>query len=141
MLFELVLILSLGSEQAPIENMRVLAIRGDCRMDFTGIDTCRMQGAPLLVVPFLPFWQVRAKELIGSDGFILLPCPVNDHGLRERPGPLKQERIIATTIGQAQGAFGKFHGRAFILDTEVPFTPTWRMRVRIGFVALTPGLK
>lgn len=110
-------------------------------MNFARIDACGMEDTSLLDLQILPFWHVWSTELVRSKSFVLLTCPVNDRRLWERPGPIKQQRIVATAIGKPQDPILEFHGRAFILHAKVPFTPRWRVCVRIGFAAFTPGVE
>ena len=131
----------LRSEQASIEDVRVRAIMGNRWMNFARSDACSMEGTSLLDVQILACWHVWSTELVGSKSFVLLSCPANTQRLRERPGPIKQQRIIATPIGKPQDPILELQSCAFLLHAKGPCAPTWRVCVRIGFAAFMPGVE
>src|SRR2546426_1736573 len=86
-------------------------------MDFAKINACH----------FVALWLYgTCLLLVGRNGFILTACPMDNYRLGEFPRPIEYERDIALPIGQSEHAVLEQHGRAFVLDAEIPFAlPGW----------------
>ena len=69
--------------------------------------------------------------MIGGNGFILRACPVNDHDLRQSPGPIEEQRFVALAIGETKFAIFEQHRRPFVLDQEVQLASPWRFDIGI----------
>ncbi len=128
MFLELVAILSLGTQMPPIEDMRLLTIMRDGHVYLTEVNACY----------FLTCGSRMRLYLVGGNRFILRACPVDHHSSRKFPRPIEEERFIAFPVRQAQFPIGEFHGRAFVLDFEVPLALTRWVSIRIACLFAFP---
>ncbi len=83
----------------------------DRQVDFAQIDASHL----------LALWGgLWVFLMVGSDGFVLCACPVDDDRLGQVPGPVQEERLVAFAIREAQESIVQAHRRAFVFDTKVP---------------------
>ncbi len=102
-------------------------------MHFTQVDTCHVAYWK---------WAIGSLLLVGGYCLILLRArPVDNHRLRQFPGPIEDQWFVATAIGKPKHARFPHHRRAFVLDTEVPLTPPWWMCRWISSPPLSPTLE
>src|SRR5260370_41358029 len=97
-----------------MENMRMFAVMRDRHMRLAQVNPC------YLLALGLCYWLLL---LIGSYGFVLRPCPMDYHGLRQAPCPIQDERCVATTSGQTELAIPGAHSLTSVLETEEPLPP------------------
>ena len=107
MFLEFVLILPLGTQIAPIEDVSLRSIVRDPYVDLSQIDTGY----------FRTRWRGYHFHLIGSHGFVLGACPADHHGLGQIPRPIQDNGLIALAIGEGEFAILKTNGRVLVLDT------------------------
>jgi hypothetical protein len=115
---ELVAVLSLAAQQAPIEQVNALPIVGNRRMHLTQVDARAVFRSPFLRGQLLFLRQVF-PDLIGRKGFVLAPRPVDDDGLRKIPLPEQDQRGVLTTIGEDEQRVFECDGAGFVLDAEI----------------------
>ena len=96
---ELVAVLPLAAQQAPIEQGSALPIAGDRRMHLAQVDARAVCSSPFFQGHLLFLWQTF-PDLVGRDGFVLAPRPVDDDGVRKLPFPEQDHRGLAPAIGE-----------------------------------------
>ena len=116
---ELVAVLSLAAQQAPIEQVNALPIVGNRRMHLTQVDARAVFRSPFLRGQLL-FLRQAFPDLIGRDGFVLAPRPVDDDSLRKIPLPEQDQRGVLTTIGEDEQRVFECDGAGFVLNAEIP---------------------
>src|SRR5258708_35544148 len=128
--FQFVLILPFGTQDPPIEDMGLRSIMSNRHMDFSQVNACYLLSPRLC----------SCLNLIGCDGFVLSPCPVDHHRLRGLPRPIKHKRSIATAIGKGEFAVLVAHGCTLVLDTKEVPASAGELGMRLSCVALTARL-
>src|SRR5258708_5513968 len=88
---ELVAVLSLAAQQAPIEQVRAFPIAGNRRMHLAHVDARAVFSSSFFQGQLL-FLRQAFPDLVGRDGFVLAPRPVDDDGLRKIPLPEQDQR-------------------------------------------------
>src|SRR2546425_3517205 len=132
MFLQLVTVLPLATQQATIDDVRVLAIMRDRHVYLAQIDTGDL----------LTCGGRMRLYLVGRNGFVLGARPVDDDRLREFPWPIQDERFIATPIRESQFPICEFHGTPLVLDFEVPLaSPGWMCIGIAQLFALPPGFE
>ena len=126
---ELVAILSLGAREPSIENVGVFPIVGNRHVDFAQVDACHL----LALRMHLCFFQA-----VGSNRFVLCARPVDDHRLRQLPGPIEDERGISLAVGKLEHSIFQTHGTALVFYAEVPFALAWWLRLRVALATFSP---
>src|SRR6266566_1375743 len=72
--------------------MCMLAVMRDRHMHLAQVNPC------YLLALGLCYWLLL---LIGGYGFVLRPCPMDDHGLRQVPCPIQDERCVGCASGSS----------------------------------------
>src|SRR5947209_990940 len=137
---ELVAVLPFAAQQTPIEQVSALPVAGDRRMDLTQVDAHSVFSSPFLQGHLL-FLREVLPDLVGRNGFVLAPGPVDDHGFRTIPLPEQDQRGILPTIGEDEQALVQPNGVALVLDLEVPLAAARRFGVGVHAAALSPTRK
>ena len=96
---ELVAVLPLAAQQAPIEQVSALPIAGDRRMYLAQVDARAVFSSPFFRGHLLFLWQTF-PDLVGRKGFILAPRPADDDGVRKSPFPEQDQRGLPPTVGE-----------------------------------------
>jgi hypothetical protein len=126
---ELVTILPFGSEESPVHNMGMLSIVRDCHVDLAQIDSSNFTAHGLCFCFF---------KRVGCNGFVLSPCPVDDHGSRQFPAPIEYKRCIAPSIRKHEFAVFETNCTHLVFDFEVPTPSVWRMSMWVSFATCMP---
>jgi hypothetical protein len=137
---ELVAVLPLTAQQAPIEQVSAFPIAGDRRMDLPQVDAHAVLSAPFLQGQLL-FLREVCPDPVGRNGFVLAPRPVDDDGLGKIPLPEQDQRGVPTTIGEDEQALVQPHGAALVLDLEEPLAAARWFGVGVHGVPLAPAGK
>ena len=137
---ELVAVLPCTAQQAPIEQVSAFPIAGDRRMDLTQVDAHTVFSSSFFQGHLL-FLREVLPDLVGRNGFVLAPRPVNDDGFRQIPLPEQDQGSILPAIGEDEQALVQPDGAALVLDLEVPLAAAWRFGVGVHAVALSPACK
>jgi len=129
---QFVAVLDFGTQESPVEDMRFGPIISRRHMYLAEINTCHI-GARC-VRPHIFF--IRGNRLI------LCSCPMDDHCLRECPGPGQHKRGVALPVGEPEHPIFQLHRGAFVLDAEVALALMGRFHVRVArLFALPPALE
>jgi len=137
---ELVAVLPFATQQAPIEQVSAFPIAGDPRMDLAQVDTHRVRRSPFLQ-GYLLFLREVIPDLVGRNGFVLAPRPVDDDGFGKIPIPEQDQRGILPAIGEDEQALVQPHGTALVLDLEVPLAAARGFGVGVHGATLSPACK
>ena len=132
MFLQFVLVLPLRSQVPTIKDVSVGPIVRNSHMDLAQIDTG----------DFTPDWCADSLfHTIGSNGCVLGPCPVDDNRFWQFPPPIQDKRIIPSSIREDEFTVLQTNSRVFVLNTEVPLSPSWRLGTWIGLAAFSPRLE
>src|SRR5258708_3122591 len=134
---ELVAILPLTAQHSPIEQVGTLPIAGDGQMRLAQVDACGVLGSALLQRLVLFLWHTLS-HLIGSDGLVLSPGPVDHHGFGSLPFPEEHERGIGATIREKQQRVFEGDGAGFVLNAEIPLAVARRPGVGVRLAPFSP---
>src|SRR5258708_20637693 len=116
---ELVAVLSLAAQQAPIEQVSALLIVGGRGMHLTQVAARAVFRSPFLRRQLL-FLRQAFPDLVGRKGFVLASRPVDDDGLRKIPLPEQDQRGVLPTIGEDEQRVFECDGAGFVLNAETP---------------------
>jgi hypothetical protein len=78
---------------------------------------------------------------VSSDGFVLRPAPVDQHGFRQLRAPIKHQWLIPFASGESKPALFETDGRALVLNAKVPASLVRRRGQRVGLTPFSPGLQ
>ena len=137
---ELVALLPLAAQQAPIEQVRALPIAGDRWMYLAQVDARAVLRSPLLQGELL-FLRQAFPDLVGRKSLILSAGPVDDNRFWQIPLPEQDQGSILPTIGEDEQVLLQTDGAALVLDFEVPLAAAWRSGVGVRLAAFSPAGK
>jgi hypothetical protein len=129
---QLVAVLHFGTQEPPVEDMRLRPIVGGGHMYFAQVDARHLVAMRVLG----RFLQ------IGRNGLVLGPCPVNDDGSGQLPGPGEDERDGIPPVGEAQRPIFQHHRGAFVFNPEVALALMWGLHIGVArLFTFLPGLE
>ena len=129
---QLVTVLHLGAQQAPVQDVRGLPV-----MRYRHVDLAQVHSGGL------SWWEgaVERRLCVGGDSFVLAARPADDQRLGQVPIPWQEEWCVATPIREAKTPVFKVHSRAFVFDPEVPLPFVWGSCVRVFLTPLSPAFE
>jgi hypothetical protein len=125
---QFVAVLYFGTQEPPVEDMRVGPIVGDCHMYLAQVYSSDL----------FPLWLGLDTLFIGSYGLILRARPMDDHRIWQFPGPVQQKRGVATAVREAQLSVREVHSRSLVLDAEVALALMRGFHVGIACTSTLP---
>ena len=126
---QLVAVLHFGTQEPPVEDVRLGAVMGGGHMHLAQVYPSH-----------LPRWErsVEGWLLVGGDGLVLRARPVDDHCLGQVPGPGEEQRGIAFAIGEAKLPVVEEHRGLLVFNAKEALALVRRFRVGVACLFAFP---